>query len=99
MVKNNNIKRISISKNINSIIGIPSSLANKILDETIKIIKSGLIINKSLKIKNFGTFKLIKKKSRMGRNPITKEKFEIKKRNVITFKASIKLKNKINKNV
>ena len=45
-------------------------------------------------IHNFGTFKMNNKKSRIGRNPKTKEEYNISSRNVITFKASkILLKN------
>ena len=41
-----------------------------------------------VKIHNFGTFILKRKKSRLGRNPKTKEEVTIKDRNVISFKAS-----------
>ena len=49
------------------------------------------------KIAKFGTFELRKKKSRIGRNPKTKEKKVISERNVILFKPSKELKKKINK--
>tara|TARA_B110001450_G_C17550741_1_gene452571 strand:+ start:495 stop:797 length:303 start_codon:yes stop_codon:yes gene_type:complete len=100
MVKDKkSINRNKIAKNINIKFGLPISYANRILIDTIEIIKNGLIKNKYLKIKNFGTFKIIRKKSRIGRNPKTKEIFEINERNVISFKASHNIKDKLNKNV
>ena len=41
-----------------------------------------------VKLHNFGTFKLKQKKSRLGRNPKTKEEVMIDDRIVVTFKAS-----------
>ena len=59
-----------------------------IVNDIIDIIIEGLQADKKVKIHNFGTFKLINKKSRVGRNPKTKEEFNISSRNVISFKAS-----------
>ena len=53
--------------------------------------------HKMVKIANFGTFILRKKKSRIGRNPKTREKKLISNRNVVIFKSSNELKNYINK--
>ena len=49
-----------------------------------------------VKIAGFGTFKLRHKKERIGRNPRTKEPAVISSRNVILFKVSQQLKDKIN---
>ena len=51
---------------------------------------------KKIKISNFGTFSLRLKKSRLGRNPKTKEKKIISERNVVLFKPSKDFKNYIN---
>ena len=64
--------------------------------DIIDIIIEGLQLDKKVKIHNFGTFKLNKKNSRIGRNPKTKEEFNISSRNVITFKASKVLLKHIN---
>ena len=50
----------------------------------------------TFKIKNFGSFNLIKKKKRIGRNPKNKVNYEILERNVLTFKAANELKKIIN---
>ena len=50
-----------------------------------------------MKISKFGTFSIREKKSRIGRNPKTKEEKEISKRNVVLFKPSKEFKELINK--
>ena len=55
------------------------------------ILKSG----EDLKLSNFGTFHLLKKKERLGRNPKTGKEAVITPRTVVTFYASEKIKNKI----
>ena len=49
-----------------------------------------------VKISNFGTFEIRKKKEREGRNPKTKEKKYISARNVVLFKASKDFKKFVN---
>ena len=86
---------------INSIymqLGFSKKIIDNISEDFINIIIDNLIHAKKVKISNFGTFFLKKKKSRIGRNPKTKEKKVISERNVITFKASKEFKSYINKN-
>ena len=52
------------------------------------IIIEGLQISGKVKIHNFGTFSIKNKKSRIGRNPKTKEEVMIGERKVVSFKAS-----------
>jgi integration host factor subunit alpha len=96
MVNRINTHKKDIINNIFNTIGIPSSYASKLVDELILIIISALITKKKLKIKNFGTFSLKKKKKRIGRNPKNKTIYEILERNVLTFKAAIRLNKKVN---
>tara|TARA_A100001015_G_C14528999_1_gene533382 strand:- start:317 stop:490 length:174 start_codon:yes stop_codon:yes gene_type:complete len=55
-----------------------------------------LIKTKEINIKNFGTFKLINKKERVGRNPKSNEIYTIKARKSLSFKISKKFNAKIN---
>ena len=52
--------------------------------------------DKLLKLPNLGTFKVRNKNSRIGRNPKTGEESVITARSVISFKASEKLKSRLN---
>ena len=79
-------------------LGFSKKIIDNITEDFINIIIDNLIHAKKVKISNFGTFFLKRKKSRIGRNPKTKEKKVISERNVITFKASKEFKSYINKN-
>ena len=99
IIRRDNIKKKDIVKNVNSNIGIPKVYASKILNDLIYILTNNLILNKIVKIKNFGTLILKKKNKRQGRNPKNLKTYEIIERNVVTFKISEYLKKKINSNV
>ena len=86
-----------ISKRIKSKIGLSVSYTDKISDNVIIILKD-IIKVKELNIKNFGSFKIINKKERTGRNPKTKENYLIKARKSISFKCSKNLNDRINRN-
>ena len=83
-----NISRDEIAEALKKEFGFNRKLCLDIVNDIIDIIIEGLQLDKKVKIHNFGTFKLSSKKSRIGRNPKTKEQFKISSRNVITFKAS-----------
>ena len=86
----NNLTRIEISKALNQEKGFSILFSKKLLDDLIGIL-SICIKRNNLNLKNIGSFKLISKKERVGRNPKTSEIFRIKPRISISFKASRKL--------
>ncbi len=92
----NNITKSDISKNLNRKIGISLNSSKKLIDDLVFIL-SELIKYKKIFLKNIGTFKLIQKNERLGRNPKTKESFIITKRKTVNFTASKSLINLINK--
>ena len=84
---------------INSIymqLGYSKKLIENIIEDIFELILNGLKKKGKVKITNFGTFILRYKKPRIGRNPKTKKEALITERNVILFKPSKFLKNKIN---
>ena len=83
-----NISRDEIAEAMKNEFGFNRKLCLDIVSDIIDIIIEGLQSEKKVKIHNFGTFKLNNKTSRIGRNPRTKEEYNIASRNVITFKAS-----------
>ena len=92
--------RISFALSSSSIsiqTGFSANLTKKIIEDLIAIlireIKTG-----NLNIKNIGSFKLIQKKERIGRNPKTKKTFLISARKSISFTASQKISKDLNKN-
>ena len=95
-MQRNNIKKNDIFKEINLKTGISINYSKKILESLIEIIINGLINDKIVKINNFGSFKIIEKSERIGRNPKTKEEKIISERNVVLFKPSREFKEFVN---
>ena len=93
--------RINLTKKdiINSLymqIGFSKKISEQLLEDILEIVLGNLKKYRKIKISNFGTFSLRLKKSRLGRNPKTKEKKIISERNVVLFKPSNDFKNYIN---
>ena len=78
-------------------IGFSKQISESLIDDFLLMIIWNLMNEKKLKISNFGTFHIRKKKSRIGRNPKTKEEKKISERNVVLFKPSKDFKEFINK--
>ena len=89
----NNLTKKDISINLSKKKGFSVLHSKKIIDNLIIVFIKNLL-KKDLILKNIGTFKVINKKERIGRNPKTKEVFVIKTRKSISFKTSKRL-NKI----
>ena len=84
---------------VNSIymqIGFTKKISENIIDDFFITIIDSLKKSEKLKISNFGTFTIRNKKSRIGRNPLTKEQKIISSRNVVLFKASKEFKDLVN---
>ena len=88
MTNKHNISRDEIAEAMQNDFGFNRKLCLDIVNDIINIVISGLERDRKVKIHNFGTFTLNRKNSRIGRNPKTKEEYNITSRNVITFKAS-----------
>ena len=83
--------RESLANQISKEFGIAYSIAYKKIDNILNHWCHKLI-STDLSISSIGSFKIKSKKSRIGRNPKTKEEYEIKPRKVISYKKSNKLK-------
>ena len=79
-------------------IGYSKKISENFLEDFFELIFEKLRNNNKVKIAKFGTFEVRFKRSRIGRNPKTKEKVTISERKVILFKPSKELKKKINLN-
>ena len=93
--------KINLTKKnlINSVymqIGFSKSISENLIDDFLTTIIKNLQREKILKLSKFGTFSIRSKKSRMGRNPLTKEQKIISQRNVVLFKASKEFKDLVN---
>ena len=95
MVKKN-FTRKDLSNKIYQNLGFSKNYSSTIIDNFFETLTQELINSNRIKISSFGTFKIINKKERVGRNPKTKEKAIIVPRKVVRFKPSLLLKEKLN---
>ena len=82
-----NFKKEDIYKYLSKKKGYSILFSQKIINDLIDILIKEIKCN-SLNLKNIGTFKIIEKRERMGRNPKTKEIYKIKARKSLSFKQS-----------
>ena len=90
-----NITKIDISKELSKKFGFSISLSKKIINDIVLSLISNLDESK-LTLKNIGSFKILNKKERLGRNPKTGDNFLIKARKSVSFSPSKELNKKIN---
>jgi len=92
-----NFTRKDLSNKIYKEIGFSKKFSSEIIDNFFESLVSELIKSKKIIISSFGTFKVVNKKERIGRNPKTKVEAKISSRKVVKFKPSLIFKEKINK--
>ena len=92
----NNFTRKDLSNKIYQNLGFSKNISSTIIDNFFETLIQGLLNSNKIKISSFGTFKVINKSERIGRNPKTKEKAIIAPRKVVTFKPSLLVKEKLN---
>ena len=92
-----NFTRKDLSKKIYKNLGFSKNLSSKIVDDLFEHIILEIIKLNKIKISSFGTFSILNKKERIGRNPKTMIEAKIFSRKVVKFKPSLLLKEKINK--
>ena len=85
-----------ISNNLSAKIGLSNSYSLSITNSLIGVLKK-LISTKNLNITNFGTFKVLSKKERLGRNPKDNTSYVISARKTLSFTASKSMNEKLNK--
>ena len=77
-------------------LGFSKQISENLIEEFLSTIVSNIKKEKKLKLSKFGTFSIRQKKSRIGRNPKTKETKMISSRDVVLFKPSKDFKDFVN---
>ena len=77
-------------------LGFSKQISENLIEDFLFTIVSNIKNEKKLKLSKFGTFSIRQKKSRIGRNPKTKETKMISSREVVLFKPSKEFKDFIN---
>ena len=93
--------RINLTKKdlINQIymqVGFSKQISESLIEDFFSLIMKNLEREGKIKLSKFGTFSIRSKKSRIGRNPKTKEEKTISKREVVLFKPSKEFKDLVN---
>ena len=79
-------------------LGFSKQISENLIEDFLSTIVSNIKREKKLKLSKFGTFTIRLKKSRIGRNPKTKETKMISSRDVVLFKPSKEFKEFVNLN-
>jgi len=77
-------------------LGFSKQISENLIEDFLATIVLNIKSEKKLKLSKFGTFFIRQKKSRIGRNPKTKETKIISSRDVVLFKPSKEFKEFIN---
>jgi len=91
-----NLTRKDLINSIYMQIGFSKNISENLIEDFFTTIIENLKNEKKLKLSKFGTFSIRSKKSRIGRNPKTKEQKTISDRDVVLFKASKEFKDLVN---
>ena len=70
----------------------------KILEIVLFEIREALCRGENVEIRGFGTYKIVKRKARIGRNPKNSESVQIPEKNAVKWKMSKTFFNRLNKN-
>ena len=77
-------------------LGFSKQVSENLIEDFLSTIVTNIKNEKKLKLSKFGTFSIRQKKSRIGRNPKTKETKVISSRDVVLFKPSKEFREFVN---
>ena len=92
-----NFTRKNLSNKIYQNLGFSKNISSSIIDDFFNSLVLELLKSNKVKISSFGTFEVISKRERIGRNPKTKIEAKIVARKVVKFKPSKAIKEKLNR--
>jgi integration host factor subunit alpha len=93
------VTRAQLAEAVYQEIGLSRNDSGQFVDHILGEISQALIDDDVVKLSSFGSFQKRTKGARVGRNPKTGEEVAIKPRNVLVFRASHVLKDKINRSL
>lgn len=90
------LTKSEIIDKIHEELGYPKNRSSVIFETLLELMKTRLEKGEDVLISGFGKFCVKGKQKRRGRNPATGEDLELAQRNVVTFRCSHLLREKIN---
>lgn len=91
-----NVTRKELALSIAEKMGIPQRGAAHIVDTIFATLKDALIHGESVKLVHFGSLNVRNKSPRRGRNPRSGESMTITKRQMVSFRPSRQLRERLN---
>ena len=91
------ITRSDFANRLRERFGLTTADAYKMIDVVFDEIRDALVNGEEVKFAGFGSFKILEKNARMGRNPKTGETIKIAASKCPKFKAGKALKDRVNK--
>ena len=92
------VTRVDFANRLRERFGFTTTDANKLVDVIFDEIREALINGEEVKFSGLGTFKILTKSARMGRNPKTGAPAVISARRVTTFRPSGEFRERVAKN-
>ena len=68
--------------------GLSYHEAKQVVENTIRSVRDSLVRGENVKLSGFGSFQLVTRKERMGRNPKTGQRIRLGPRKYVTFRHS-----------
>jgi len=93
------LTKADLAESLYNELGLNKREAKEFVELFFEKVRASLEAGDSVKLSGFGNFGLRNKSSRPGRNPKTGEEIPISARRVVTFRASHKLKERVEENV
>lgn len=90
------LTRADLTETVHETVGLSRSESAELVESVLGEISDCLAKGESVKLSSFGSFLVRSKNERIGRNPKTGEEVPILPRQVLVFKPSNVLKDKIN---
>lgn len=90
------VTRADLADKVYETVGLSRVESADLVDDVVDLMADGIAEDGLLKLSSFGTFSVKQKRARVGRNPKTGVEVTITPRNVISYKASHVLKDKMN---
>lgn len=87
----NRLSKKEVVKSVASQKGLRQKEVDQVLSQALTVVKKSLSEEKKVFLSGFGTFKIVEKKQRRGRNPKTGEEIVIPARKTVSFKPSKEL--------
>ena len=89
------ITKANLVEKISNRLGLSKADSQNLVENFFEILSNSLESGEDVKISGFGTFKLKKKNTRPGRNPMTGEVIPVTARTIVKFSASSKFKSMV----